>query len=77
MQHLPLTLVLFREFQNLNYREFIEDVGDMERVQEILDLSFTPHFITLQKFLCRIKSVYLQRTFKLSKTSTDTYNLSS
>ena len=36
----------------------------MELVQEILGLSVIPHFTTLQKFLCRIKSLYLRLTFK-------------
>ena len=36
----------------------------MERVQEILNLSTIPHFTTLQKFLCRIKSLYLRLAFK-------------
>jgi hypothetical protein len=36
----------------------------MNGVQEILDLSEVPHFTTLQKFLCRIKSLYLRLTFK-------------
>jgi hypothetical protein len=63
-QHHLLTLVLFREFRNQHYREFIDDVGDMERVQEILGLSVMPRFTTLQIFLCRIKSLYIRLTFK-------------
>lgn len=42
----------------------MEDVGDMETVQEVLGLSVIPHFTTLQKFLCRIKSLYLRLTFR-------------
>jgi len=63
-QHQLLVLVLFKDFRNQHYREFIEDVGDMECVQEILDLSVVPHFTTLQKFLCRIKTLYLRITFR-------------
>lgn len=63
-QHQLLVLVLFRDFRNQHYREFIEDVGDMELVQETLGLSVIPHFTTLQKFLHRIKSIYLRITFK-------------
>jgi len=63
-QHQLLVLVLFKDFRNQHYREFIEDVGDMEGVQEILDLSVVPHFTTLQKFLCRIKTLYLRITFR-------------
>jgi hypothetical protein len=55
---------LFKDFRNQHYREFIEDVGDMEGVQEILDLSEVPHFTTLQKFFCRIKSHYLRLAFR-------------
>ena len=59
-----LVLVLFKDYRNQHYREFIEDIGDMERIQEILDLSPIPHFTTLQKFLCRINSLYLRLTFR-------------
>ncbi len=31
-----LVLILFKNFRNRFYREFIEDVDDIERVQEIL-----------------------------------------
>ena len=63
-QHQLLALILFKDYRNQHYREFIEDVEDMEGVQETLDLSVIPHFTTLQKFLCRIKSLYLRLTFK-------------
>ena len=63
-QHQLLVLILFKDFRNQHYREFIEDVGDMDRVQEILNLSEVPHFTTLQKFFCRIKSHYLRLAFR-------------
>jgi len=63
-QHQLLVLVLFKDFRNQHYREFIEDVGDMAEVQEILDLSEVPHFTTLQKFISRIKTLYLRFTFR-------------
>ncbi|MDD1686036.1 IS5 family transposase [Methanoregula sp.] len=63
-QHQLLILVLFKDFCNQHYREFIEDVGDMEGVLEIRDLSEVPHFTTLQKFFCRIKTLYLRLTFR-------------
>jgi transposase len=63
-QHQLLVLVLFKDYRNQHYREFIEDVGDMERIQELLVLSTVPHFTTLQKFLCRIKSLHLRLIFK-------------
>ena len=59
-----LALVLFRDYRNQHYREFLEDVGDMDGVQEILDLSVIPHFTTLQKFINRIKTIYLRFTFR-------------
>jgi len=63
-QYQLLALVLFKDYRNQHYREFIEDVGDMEGVQEILDLSEVPHFTTLQKFISRIKTRYLRFTFR-------------
>ncbi len=63
-QHQLLALILFKDFRNQHYREIIEDVGDMDGVQEILDLSVVPHLTLLQKFLCRIKTLYLRITFR-------------
>jgi len=63
-QHQLLVLILFKDYRNQHYREFIEDVGNMAKIQEILDLSIIPHFTTLQKFLQRIKTLYLQITFR-------------
>jgi Transposase DDE domain. len=63
-QHQLLVLLLFKDFRNQHYREFIEDIGDMDGVREILNLSVVPHFTTLQKFFCRIKSLYLRLTFR-------------
>ncbi len=63
-QYQLLVLILFKDFRNQHYREFIEDVGDMEGVQELLNLSEVPHFTTLQKFLSRVKTLYLRLTFR-------------
>lgn len=63
-QNQLLVLILFKDFRNQHYREFIDDMRDMEHVREILNLSTIPHFTTLQKFLCRIKSLYLRLAFK-------------
>ena len=63
-QYQLLALVLFKDYRNQHYREFIEDVGDMEGVQEHLDLSEVPHFTTLQKFISRLKTLYLKITFR-------------
>ena len=63
-QHQLLVLILFKDYRNQHYREYIEDIGDMERIQEILELSRVPHFTTVQKFISRIKSLYLRFTFR-------------
>ena len=47
-QHQLLVLILFKDYRNQHYREFVEDIGDMEGVQESLDLSEVPRFTTLQ-----------------------------
>jgi hypothetical protein len=62
-QYQILVLVLFKEYRNQHYRDFVEDVGDMEQIQRVLDLPVIPHFTTLQNFLRRIKSLYLRFIF--------------
>jgi hypothetical protein len=62
-QHQLLALIPFKEFRNQHYRDFIEDIGDMEGVQQELDQTEIPHFTTLQKFFHRIKSLYLRYIF--------------
>jgi hypothetical protein len=47
-QYQLLILILFKDCQNQNYWDFIADIGDMESIQEELDLSAISHFITLQ-----------------------------
>jgi len=63
-QHQHLVLLLFKDYRNQHYREFVEDIGDMETIRESLGLTDVPHFTTLQKFLRRIKSLYLRITFR-------------
>jgi hypothetical protein len=63
-QYQLLVLILFKDYRNQHYRDFIEDVEDMESIQEELDLSFVPHFTTLQKFFRRIKTLYLRYAFR-------------
>ena len=63
-QYQLLTLILFKDYRNQHYRDFIEDVEDMESIQEELDLSVVPHFTTLQKFFSRIKTLYLRYVFR-------------
>jgi hypothetical protein len=50
-QHQILVLILFKYYLDQHYRELIEDVGDMAKIQEILNLSIIPHFTTLRKLL--------------------------
>lgn len=63
-QYPLFALTLFRDYGNQHYREFIEDAGDMDGVQEIRDLSLVPHFTTLQKVISRIKSLCLKFIFR-------------
>jgi len=63
-QHQLLVLILLKDYRNQHYREFIDDIGDMEHIQQILGLLTIPHFSTLQKFFCRIKSLYLRYAFR-------------
>ena len=59
-----LVLILFKDYRNQPYREFIEDIEDMESIQKELDLSLVPHFTTFQKFFSRIKTLYLRYAFR-------------
>jgi len=63
-QYQLLVLILFKDYRNQHYREFIEDIEDMESIQKELELSAIPHFTTLQKFFCRIKTLYLRYAFR-------------
>lgn len=63
-QYQLLALVLFKDYRNQHYRDFIEDVGDMESIQDELGISMVPHFTTLQKFFSRIKTLYLRYAFR-------------
>jgi hypothetical protein len=63
-QYQLLVLILFKDYRNQHYRDFIEDVKDMESIQEELDLFVVPHYTTLQKFFYRIKSLYLRYAFR-------------
>jgi hypothetical protein len=63
-QYQLLVLILFKDYRNQNYRDFIEDIGNMETIQQELELSAVPHFTTLQKFFSRIKTLYLRYAFR-------------
>jgi hypothetical protein len=63
-QHQLLTILLFKEYRKEDYRTIICDLEEMDRIRESLGLMSIPHFTTLQKFLCRIKPIYLDMLFK-------------
>ena len=63
-QHQLLTLLLFKEYRKEDYRTVICNLEEMDRIRESLGLTSIPHFTTLQKFLCRIKPIYLDILFK-------------
>ena len=63
-QHQLLTLILFKEYRKEDYRTVIWNLEEMDRIRDVLGLTTIPHFTTLQKFLCRIKSLYFDLLFK-------------
>ena len=63
-QYQLLVLILFKDYRNQHYRDFIEDIEDMESIQQELELLVVPHFTTLQKFFSRIKTLYLRFAFR-------------
>jgi hypothetical protein len=63
-QYQLLVLILFKDYRNQHYRDFVEDIDDMESIQQELELTTVPHFTTLQKFFCRIKTLYLRYAFR-------------
>ena len=63
-QHQLLTILLFKEYRKEDYRTIICDLEEMDRIRDALGLKTIPHFTTIQKFLCRIKPIYLDILFK-------------
>ena len=63
-QHQLLTILLFKEYRKEDYRTVICNLEEMDRIRDTLELTSIPHFTTLQKFLCRIKPIYLDILFK-------------
>jgi hypothetical protein len=78
-QHQLLTIILFKEYRKEDYRTVIFDLEEMDRIRDALGLTSIPHFTTLQKFLCRIKPIYLdilfKCTLKLSYSPDDTISI--
>ncbi len=63
-QHQHLILILFKELMWIDYRILVDLLEVMIEITKILDLDQVPHFITLQKFLQRIRTVYLDILLK-------------
>jgi hypothetical protein len=63
-QHQLLTILLFKEYRKEDYRTVICNLEEMDRIRGALGLTSIPHFTTLQKFLYRIKPIYLDILFK-------------
>ncbi|MDR6221733.1 hypothetical protein J2750_000165 [Methanococcoides alaskense] len=63
-QHQLLSLVLFKDYLNEDYRDFVDLIKIMDSVQSKLELTKVPHYTTLQKFVSRFYSVILDRIFK-------------
>lgn len=63
-QHQHLVLILFKEVLHTDYRSTIDLIELMGGLRELLGLEQVPHFTTLQKFLQRIRSIYLDIILK-------------
>jgi transposase len=63
-QHQLLTLVLLKEYLDVDYRSTVELVEVMDKVQQKIGLKQIPHYTTLHKFTRRIKSVYFNGLLK-------------
>ncbi len=63
-QHQHLVLILFKEVLRTDYRKTVDLIELMSGITELLELERVPHFTTLQKFLQRIRSIYLDIILK-------------
>jgi len=50
------------DYRNQHSRDFSEDIGDVETIQQELEFSAVPHFTTIQKF-SRLKPLFLHYAF--------------
>ncbi|MCK9580057.1 MAG: hypothetical protein M0Q92_06350 [Methanoregula sp.] len=58
-----------------DYPTVIWNLEEMNRIRELLGLNTIPHFTTLQKFLCRINTLYFD--FLLKNTLKRFYSVDS
>jgi hypothetical protein len=63
-QHQLLTLIIFKEYLGVRYRQICEILGLMGDVKSILGISKIPHYSTLCKFAQRISSKLISRLLK-------------
>lgn len=63
-QHQLLSLVIFKQYLGLRYRDFIELVELMDVINKRLGISRIPHYSTLCKFSARISSILLLKIYK-------------
>lgn len=63
-QHQLLTLLLFKEYLGVHYRDFVHLVEIMDIIQKQLHLNEIPHYSTLCKFSKRVPSAVLNQLFR-------------
>jgi len=63
-QYQLLTLLLFKEYLGVHYRDFVQLVNIMGIIQEQLQLDEIPHYSTLCKFSKRVPSTVLNKLFR-------------
>jgi hypothetical protein len=63
-QHQLLSLVIFKEYLGVRYRDFIELIDVMDFIKKRLRISRIPHFSTLCNFAARISSAILTQAYK-------------
>jgi len=59
-----MVLILFKEILRTDYRSTVDLIEMMSGITELLELEQAPHFTTLQKFLQRIRTIYLDIILK-------------
>ena len=60
-QHQLMALLCLMKRLRLRYREIVEIVELMPKLQELIGLKEVPHFTTLQKFFKRSDPIFLMK----------------